>query len=662
MKNKYLFLCLLLFIVLPLHGQESIQYSCLSRTLQAWGEANDISVVGNYAYIADGESGFRIVDITNPDSIVTVNTTDTGGKTVAVYVTDTHAYVTDMNTGLHIFNIENPTKPTEQSTFSEFNLIPKFPGKGEWFAVFALDIVVSDNIAYLAAGCGGLQIIDVKDSSHPILISDFQEPVSVFKVVIKDNFAYLASDNGFYIVNISNPKKPKRVCFYNTHYAVNNLSLLGNIAYITENGKVLRAIDITNKAKPKNLGSLILKRTDPNDLVINGDFAYLTYPIVNYESGLAIVNITNPARPVEVAFSSIVSNANSVGIIGKNAYVACQKTGLQILDISNPLQIINKGYNQLAAIKDFDVTNQYALIANFDKGIYIYDVSDSLNPLLVSKCVTPGKVLQVVAKGYYAYVTDDQSNLYIVDFSNPLKPFIASTNRISGNICSIFVSGQYIYVISSTKGLAIIDVSDPNCPKEVGSLNTTQLSQAVETEDGHYVFVSASTSTTVEGKSVEILPDDYDNSAHCVVAEGNFVYVATEKKLCVLDMSNPKCPKLVRLMNRLGSIEKILTQGNMLYLLSRDNRFQILNITDPVHPKVISSITLLNKEYTTFSINRTTAYVGTENGCYMIDISNDYDPKLTGFLETKGSILKVIEQNSLIFIATNDSFSINKKE
>ena len=62
----------------------------MALTDRAW----DVSISGNYAYVADYKTGLVIVDISNPSSPVLKGGYDTPGGAHGVAVSGNYAYVT----------------------------------------------------------------------------------------------------------------------------------------------------------------------------------------------------------------------------------------------------------------------------------------------------------------------------------------------------------------------------------------------------------------------------------------------------------------------------------------------------------------------------------------------------------------------------------------
>ena len=75
------------------------------------GGARDVEIVGALAYVASGDSGLRIIDVSNPESPVELGAWDTSGEASGIGVVGTLVYVADGAYGLLIIDVSNPSTP-----------------------------------------------------------------------------------------------------------------------------------------------------------------------------------------------------------------------------------------------------------------------------------------------------------------------------------------------------------------------------------------------------------------------------------------------------------------------------------------------------------------------------------------------------------------------
>jgi hypothetical protein len=143
-----------------------------------YGTAGAIYVSGNFAYLAYGGSGLRIIDVSNPELPVEEGFFDTSGIAHGVFVSGNYAYVADGNSGLRIIEVSNPAFPDEVG----------FYDTGD----YAENVFVRGNFAYVADQLAGLRIIDVSNPALPDEVGFYDTGGNAWDVFVRDNYAYVA--------------------------------------------------------------------------------------------------------------------------------------------------------------------------------------------------------------------------------------------------------------------------------------------------------------------------------------------------------------------------------------------------------------------------------------------------------------------------------------
>nr|WP_287676266.1 Calx-beta domain-containing protein [Microcystis sp. M038S2] len=86
---------------------------CITQTEEPTsGYAWDVQIVGNYAYVADLDSGLQIIDISNPAAPTFKGNYDTSGYAYGVQIVGNYAYVADYEGGLQILDVSDFTNPS----------------------------------------------------------------------------------------------------------------------------------------------------------------------------------------------------------------------------------------------------------------------------------------------------------------------------------------------------------------------------------------------------------------------------------------------------------------------------------------------------------------------------------------------------------------------
>nr|WP_321417407.1 PGF-pre-PGF domain-containing protein [uncultured Methanomethylovorans sp.] len=147
-----------------------------------------LQIAGNYAYVADGDSGLSIINISNPAVPTLTHTYDTAGHAYGISVVSNYAYIADGNNGLVIANISNPASPTSMGSYATYD---------------AQNIVVSGNYAYIADDSHGLVIIDITNPASPVFEDSYNTAGYGYGVTISGSYVYVADfDNGLVILHV----------------------------------------------------------------------------------------------------------------------------------------------------------------------------------------------------------------------------------------------------------------------------------------------------------------------------------------------------------------------------------------------------------------------------------------------------------------------------
>lgn len=258
----------------------------------------------------------------------------------------------------------------------------------------------------------------------------------------------------------------------------------------------------------------------------------------------------------------------------------------------------------------------------------VFDVSDSVSPLLVGSLTLSGKPSNISIAGNYAYVSSSDNNeeLQIIDISIPSSPSLAGSYNAPGNANAIgvFASGSTAYIMrasSSSDEFLIIDAASPAAPSFVGSLNLG--------EDGNEVVVS-----------------------------GNVAYIASSdnsEELKVVNIAIPESPSKIGSLDLSGNTDAItIALTGSTVLLGQGSTLFTVNISTPASPTVLGSIDLsgtVNDIALVLGNTNTYVYTATSGNSaefQVIDISSLATPTLFGLFD-------VSSNNNIFGIAYNDA-------
>ncbi len=448
----------------------------LIATFPTAGYAHHVSVdtdgTHTYALVAEGRVdlndyiGVEIVEVSDPENPVLV-TAIPFDDVQNGFLDYPYAYIADGNSGLRIYDL---------SALPAYLEVSQFPTAG-----YAFDVVVRNNFAYvtLPATLDALQIIDVSDPSNPLPAglwtqAENQLPYSLPTVFLDGDYAYFTDQFvGIYALNISNPAAPSQVGFVSRDGAdgvASNVYKYYQHLFVVDKFKGLYIY--TLKLPPDPFSATLLGSYytfgSVEDVAAKetGDGRLLAF-VTTFHTGLQIVDVSDPGQPKRV---SSVENIYAKRVIVRGDYVyVIDYFTLWIIDISRPERpTIVSGYNFNGPGYDFFLKGQYAYIAEYNHGVEIVRISDPTFPFFVGIYPSAGPAWSIYlgedGNGYIA----EETGLELVDATNPWK-LVPLSSFADPGVTKVYAQAGFAYLIDDN-GFVVVDISRPAAPRLAGRL------------------------------------------------------------------------------------------------------------------------------------------------------------------------------------------------
>ncbi len=299
-------------------------YKIVSRH-KTVGFAMDLKKKDSLVYIAQGEGGLMIVDVSDPTNPKTVSNTyeKVRGYSTGIAIKDSIAYISAGGFGVTVVNVANPFYPHVDISNSNFkparsvyianshlfvgcsesglNIAdisePAFPVSRGNIVVdgYAQGITTTSDSAYMMVTCGevGLTIFDIsifKDGYGPYPIVSQCDTPGYASSVVTDNksLAYLAcSYRGLQIIDYSDTANVTLIGSYDDFGNAKHLMLRDNIIYLSAEKEGLQIIDVSDPYNPSLLGIVVTEYLHGFDM--DDEYLYLA----DENEGLIIVKIPN---------------------------------------------------------------------------------------------------------------------------------------------------------------------------------------------------------------------------------------------------------------------------------------------------------------------------------------------------------------------------------
>lgn len=551
------------------------------------GVVQDVVIEGNYAYVAAGKAGLRVIDISDPTLPREVGALVTVENAYTIDVQESLVYLGDYGpSGLHVIDVRDPSSPQEL-------------GVAEWSAGIWSISVVGD-YAYVADGYDFF-IFDVSDPTAPQQIGHVGTGCSALDVAVSGNYAYVADhDNcGLLIANVSDPTintfvvmaEPDEAFYVNSKLPgrdqrtfLSQIEIVGNYAYVVNHeylsafNAYLTIFDISDPTMPDPIAHKELHENRPyseiTDLVIDGNFAYLSHADGGvYVADLTKLRVANIVTPYRV-FGPVV------GVVADRGKVTAAAPRTLHRGFEGGL---DRSYSFLAQTFEARATNWVGNngigYLTAEKGLIALDLhgmSDLLGPMPqeFGRMEAPERPFLTATDGAQAFLFHQQGSLlHIVDATNPnssheigvvsVPDTFSSTPRraiVGNNIAFLFywdsppwmidlrgqtpeplgflghqpvgdlaVIDDKAYAAAGEAGVLRYDMTDPASPHQLAPLAGVTAALAIS-NDGPYLFVAGADevlhifdTTTEEPSPVGVLHAPYEFKGAAVLDGRVFV-------------------------------------------------------------------------------------------------------------------------------------------
>jgi hypothetical protein len=365
----------------------------------------------------------------------------------------------------------------------------------------------------VGVGLDGLQVHDVTDLARPV---ERYRDGSVFSraLAVASSAAYVPTDAGVIVLDLSDPAKVTAAPTVDSPTAGVNAADAagGRLVIVTDRGRLvvhglatptapaapgavnaticadcvavavhdgrLHAVDFAAGLSIANLRDLAAvgrlqfdQRVGVEAVAVAGAYAYLA----DWTFGLRVVDISDPAAPVEVAALQTGGFPSSVVVAGERAYLGESTNGgaLRVIDISDPRAPTPLGAIATSKARDVEVRGELAFVADEGAGgeaggLRMFDVSDPARIRLVAHYQGCDNALDVAVAGDLAALACANQGVHLLDIANPAAPVRRGDYQVPAPAVawSVALDGARA-VVGHDFGLTLLDLRDPRAPAAI---------------------------------------------------------------------------------------------------------------------------------------------------------------------------------------------------
>ena len=398
-----------------------------------------------------------------------------------------------------------------------------------------------------------------------------------------------------------------------------------------------------------NYGLLILDTRDPSRIEFAGGGNYWNDgPVgVALSDNLVCVACLNQRLGVydadhfrELGSVSTPGAAYGVAVRGRLAYVACDTSGLVIVDLSVPSAPRVTGTAAAPGrCRTVAIQGSIAYVTAETAGLLVFDVSDRQAPKLLAEVPTGHRAKGVVVDGSYAYVSDKTAGLLVFDVSDPAAPLLVGRTEAGGEasaaITMVGSSTICLGVLQKYSGIVLFDVSDPRAPRRRGTLAAFDTAPSAMTTVGQRVYATfINRPLAIFDVTPEELPGPLGSfaladSASTMLTGRHYVYMAEASGIEIFDLSDPLAPVLASRVPFAAARDCAL-RGNYLYVAAGPQGLRILDVSDPRAPVEAGSVETPGDALAVALADSLAVLALGSAGVRTIDISDPHQPRPVG--------------------------------
>jgi len=592
-------------------AQDSLNISKIAALPYDWSFAYDVKTAGEFAYVADGSSGMRILDISDQDNPQQIAVFPTPGVATMVEISGEIVFLGGREIsgpdsgGYYCVDVSNPFEPRAIAPLVAIDDL--------------IDILIDDQrflyiMKIMNNNFSWLSIEDVSDPFHPDFVFSHDVDGRPRDLIYENGVLYFITNQGLGVWDVSNPWRARQQFTFACSPAA--FCVKNSIAYIACNQDSVLAIQFDLEIP--QIGAYPL---DYWYQVLRIDWVEGRLLVNHNWGGVEILDIDDPANITRVSNDHSSEDPQASFIQGNMIYYASGVWGLEMYEFDREADslIYRGGYVDPNGISDVEIVDNHAFILS-NIALHSIDLADPEDPVEIG-----------LLRGY------------------------------SDNYSNMIAANGLLYV----GGVTIIDPSDPINLRRIGGINAGS-AKAIR---GDRMAVSGYDTIRIVDISIPERPAIIGTFAthysSCLAWRGEYLASGNSGAINLYDASNPTDVEFLSSYATEWYCQSLASEDTLIFtgLRSRDyndshGAFQILNCADRYHMREVGFVDLPGEPLDIrLDEDRAVVAMG-EAGFAVINIADPTNPEVVGFYDTPGSAKAVSFRNNIVCVADGNEFGI----
>ncbi len=529
------------------------------------------------------------------------------------------------------------------------------------------DVLVTNNIAYVALGSSGVDIVDISDRSRPLRLGSIIGPQSAGHLAASESLLLVTGGGELTVVDIQDPSNPV-LRGTATHFPGSfDTSAVGSMGLVADGPSHVTVVDLSNPDFPKRVGSFgidsYITHIDTKEHLAAVGESSRSISLWDVHDPLQAVLRSRFRPPGFVSVNDLWIEQNSLLVATQNPSNGLDSR-LEVFDLTDASRPRWRGRTEPMGDWLYRVTafDGWAFV-RLGRGTVFVDIRDSTRPriageLLGAPLVVPSADHLVAATWQQELVIyswreampqtldwrEPPSAVLSPGVSHPLEAPASSRLPVQYQVVSgpgEIRNGELVVTNGSLPQSVIVVASQPGGPGELPV-------EAVR------VFNQISVDFELLGElETPVL------AVGLQVANG-YAYVAPfANQLTIVDVRDPRDPKPLGGVTINGTVADVRLSGGFAYVASLEGGMVVVDVHNPEKAREVSQLHLGSEPHG-LTLTDTTAYLLTQEGIRIVDVSDPFHPRLLGQYDT-GAIFPgrgLVERDGFLYVTEFDTLMV----
>jgi hypothetical protein len=566
------------------------------------------------------------------------------------------------------------------TTYSQPKTSPKFSLEVvDQFAGDILSAATAGDVVYMGLGTR-VVMVDVSDPDRSKIINRSEILSGTVKdITLKQQLAYVATGKGgLDVLDVSEPASLKKITNVPVKGELNNLVTTTNLLFglgiqpgeHRDGPGFISIIDVTAPTHPVELAWHPLPYP-AHRLAVDKDILYVVG-----ETGLHVFDASSPPKLREISPPAPSKRKyRDVSVGNQYVYLAGEQLDVMPHPLSDKATIVASEKVNAPDLNVVLAHDGYVYATSVFGGfqsclgrLWVFDITQEEAPELKTAEALPiGCVYSLAIDKDRLYIIEENA-LRIVDVTDPKHPQISGVFNLPGTITNLELFGDYLYGSGGlNNGLHIFDISQPVLPRLANTLDEVDdwILQMEMLDERLYLSVFAGRIKTLD-LSHPLNPDITDefvwNESKTATLGAEHTYRILPSGMLVFATEEDNIwPTLLKMKDLTIDSKYLYLTGNeynhrdhitehvrgVLYIVDAENRSELQEIKVIDLPMVANAATVLIENY---------IYVPTvAEGIMIFDARPPVNLKLVGNLALDGSPTSVTREGQWLYITTDNS-------